>query len=195
MEELGCRDRPNIRSQASMGGQQVTQVQVKDLLEVALKPIRDFLGTLPDRNYLIENVTEIVDKNLEERDQKIKTLEERIERLESSLVVVNRLQYKIDNEEQYSRRQCLRLNNIDLPGEHESEDCMQKVKDMLKELDCGVGIDSVDRAHRIGPRRVSNEDGQVHKQIIVRISSFRDRTKVYRNRKKLNKVKIRLDLT
>ena len=178
-----------------MGGQQVTQVQVKNIIEAALKPIRDSLGKLPDRNYFIEKVTEIKDQNMEELDDKIKSLEEMVEKLETSLAVVNRLQYKIDNEEQYSRKQCLRINNVDLPGENESKDRMQKVKDILNELDCGVGIDSVDRAHRIGPRKVSNVDGKLHQQTIVRFSSFKDRTKViYSNRKIVNKVKFRLDL-
>ena len=56
------------------------------------------------------------------------------------------------------------------------------MENILTELDCGVEIDSVDRAHRIGQRKKSDDDGKVHQQIIVRFSSFRDRTKVYRNR-------------
>ena len=126
------------------------------------------------------------------RDNKIKSIEERIEKLESSLAVVQRMESKVDNEEQYSRRQCLRFNNVPLPEEHESKDCMEKIKDILEELDCRVGIDSVDRAHRIGRRMVS-KDGKTQQQSIARFSSFRDRTKVYRNRKKLDNIKIRLD--
>ena len=72
---------------------------------------------------------------------------------------------------------------------------MQKIQDILNELDCGVGIDSIDMAHRIGPRKVSNVDGKLYQQVIVRFSSFKDRTKVYRSRKKAKKVKFRLDLT
>ena len=64
-------------------------------------------------------------------------------------------------------------SNIELPGDEESEDCMQKVEDILTGLDCGVGIDSVDRAHRIGLRKISDDDGKVHRQIIVRFSWFR----------------------
>ena len=37
---------------------------------------------------------------------------------------------------------------------------MQKVKDILTELDCGVGIDPVDRAHRIGQRKKNYVDGK-----------------------------------
>ena len=72
---------------------------------------------------------------------------------------------------------------------------MQKGKSLLNELDCGIGIDSLYRAHRLGPRKVSNVDGKLYQQVIVRFSLFKDRTKVYRCRKKVKKVKFRLDLT
>ena len=71
---------------------------------------------------------------------------------------------------------------------------MLKVQDILNELDGGLGVDSVDRAHRIGLDKMSNVDGTLHQQVIVRFSSFKDRSKVYRSLKKVKKVKIRLDL-
>ena len=171
MEEFSIRKRPRTRLQQSIGEQPVTQSQLKEIIEAALKPVRDSLGNLPDRALIdeaIEKVKEIFEEKLEERDQKIKSLEDRIGRLESSLAVVNRLEYRIDNEEQYSRIQCLRINNVELPGDKESEDCMRKVEGILTKLDCCVGIDSVDRAHRIGQRKKSYDDGKVHQQIIVR---------------------------
>ena len=54
--------------------------------------------------------------------------------------------------------------------------------------------DSVDRAHRIGHKIVS-ENGTVRQQMIVKFKNFSDRTKFYRSRKKTKKVSIRLDLT
>ena len=127
MEELFTSEGPKTRLQQSMGEQPVTQSQVKEIIDAVLKPVRDFQGKLPDRTYIdeaIEKVEAIFEEKLEERDHKIKRLEDTIERLESSLAVVNRLEYRIDNEEQYSRRQCLRINNIEPPGDEESEDCM-----------------------------------------------------------------------
>ena len=64
-------ERPNTRLQTSIGSQQFTQAQAR---EVALKPIRDFLGKIPDINYPVEKVTEIIDQKLEERYQKIQSL-------------------------------------------------------------------------------------------------------------------------
>ena len=112
MEEPRKSKRPNIRSQKSMVEQQVTLAQVKEIIENALKPIRDTLEELPDKSFLddaVNKVKGIFDGKLVERDNKMKSLEERIEKLESSLAVVQRLESKIDNEEQYSRRQCLRF--------------------------------------------------------------------------------------
>ena len=34
---------------------------------------------------------------------------------------------------------------------------MAKIGKVLKDLDSGIGLDSVDRAHRIGPVRMGND--------------------------------------
>ena len=70
------------------------------------------------------------------------------------------------------------------------------IENILDDLDCGVDIDSVDRAYRIGPVQVK-DDGR-YQQLIVRIKLFKDRTKVYRARKSLfgkSNIRIRLDLS
>ena len=72
--------------------------------------------------------------------------------------------------------------------------CMKKVEDVLTKLDCGVGIEAVDRAHRIG-QVTTDQNGTQQQQVIVRFNSFSQRTKVYRKRKTVKDVKIRLDLT
>ena len=59
---------------------------------------------------------------------------------------------------------------------------MKKVEKILEKMDCGVNIDAVDRAHRIGQRE-TDENGKMQQQMIVKFNTFRDRTVVYRNRK------------
>lgn len=56
----------------------------------------------------------------------------------------------IDDGEQYSWRHCLRLLNVTLPSGGTKENCLQKVDKLLKQAYCGVSVDSVDRANRIG---------------------------------------------
>ena len=69
--------------------------------------------------------------------------------------------------EQYSRRTCLRFDYIDLPAKGSKENCMAIIGEVLQHLECGFGLESVDRAHRIGPVRVGN-DGKSRQQIIVK---------------------------
>ena len=54
---------------------------------------------------------------------------------------------------------------------------------------------TTDRAHRIGPVRMGDDGSAPRQQVIAKFKSFADRTKVYRNRKKLSTVRIKLDLT
>eukprot|EP00794_Sanderia_malayensis_P000710 gene710-12806_t len=56
MEEPRKSKRPNTRSQKSMVEQQVALAQVKEIIENALKPIRDTLEELPDKSFLDDAV-------------------------------------------------------------------------------------------------------------------------------------------
>ena len=104
--------------------------------------------------------------------------------------VIERLDARIDDGEQYSLRMCLRFNEVFLPAESGKEDCADRVYDILKGMGVDLPEDAVDRAHRIG--RISEQGKQ---QIIVRFKSFRECTLVHKNRKKCKKASIFLDLT
>ena len=104
--------------------------------------------------------------------------------------VIERLEARIDDGEQYSRRMCLRINGVPIPSDNGKEECVEKVHKLIKETGIDVPKESIDRAHRIG--RVSDNGKQ---QIIVRFKSFRERTLVYRSRKKCKKAAVFLDLT
>ncbi len=128
------------------------------------------------------------------RDQ-VEPLQERVDILESQLKVLESLDRRIDEVEQYGRRMCLRFNNIEVSEDGSKENCVKIISDIMKETQCGVGKQAIDRAHRIGPKKTS-KDGPTTQQIIVRFNSFTDRTKVYRSRKKIaSNVKVSLDLT
>ncbi len=200
------------RRRAGAGRKMAEQKDMKDLIVEALKPVREDISSLPDKKYIddiVNKQTVQINKKIEAQNDKIKqlenrieklesqNLEERVQQLESELAIVQNLADRVDDAEQYSRRTCLRMYNIELPESGEKEDCLEKVGKVLQNMDCGVNIDSVDRAHRIG-RKETDEEGKVRQQMIVKFNSFRDRTLVYRNRIEKNKVgnvKVRLDLT
>ena len=97
---------------------------IKELIVDAMKPLREDLSSLPDKTY-IDNVVDRLMTQINERfqaqDDKIKQLEdrleklesqnfeERVERLESEVAVINKLAERVDDAEQYSRRTCLRI--------------------------------------------------------------------------------------
>ena len=173
------------------------RIEVKELIEDALATISKQIVNLPSKEFIqdaIQDVTEALTKRITEQETKIFQLEDRIEKLESKLAVLDRLETRIDDGEQYSRRHCLRIHGMELPPAGTKENCLEKTKKVIEKLNCGVDGDAIDRAHRIGP--VIERGEKKFQQIIVRLKSFKDRTSVYKNRKKAtNGVRIRLDLT
>ena len=112
--------------------------------------------------------------------------EQRLAKAESSL----------DDAEQYSRRACLRIYGIPLPSSSESAAaCVSKVKDVFQEIDVAVPDEVIDRAHRIGKKVENKQTGVKDQAMIVKFTSWRHRTAVYRGRKKLQDKRIQLDLT
>ena len=82
------------------------QNDVKQLIEDALAPLCSQIVKLPSKEFIqsvINDMSESIGKKLHEQEIKIGNLEERIEVLESKLVVLDRLERRIDDGEQYSR--------------------------------------------------------------------------------------------
>ena len=174
-----------------------TKEDVRNVIEDALKPIREQIAELPEKVWIHDTINVAVNKleekfaeKYQEYDKKIENLERRVDELEGLVKVIERLEGRIDDSEQYSRRMCLRINGVPLPKDNEKEDCVKIVNELIKEAGVDVTKDSIDRAHRIG--RVSGDGKQ---QIIARFKSFRERTLVYRSRKKCKKAAMYLDLT
>ena len=174
-----------------------TKEDVRNIIEDALKPVQEQIAELPEKDWINDTVNEAInkleekfDQRCQEYDQKIENLERRVDELEGLVKVIERLEARIDDGEQYSRRMCLRINGVPIPSGNDKEDCVEKVHELIKETGVDVPKDSIDRAHRIG--RVSDEGKQ---QIIVRFKSFRERTLVYRSRKNCKKAAMFLDLT
>ena len=73
---------------------------------------------------------------------------------------------------------------------------LEDLKAMFEEDGIDVPDAVVDRAHRIGQGYTDSKTKQKCKSTIIRFSTFRHRTRVYRAKKNLKKgVKVHLDLT
>ena len=147
------------------------------------------LGKLHESMATKDCIKQLSDK-INQQNEKIDILEAKVAVMEN---YIRKLEQSVDDQEQYHRRLCLRIDGIPAaaPGKSESgEQCLTKVKQMFKKLNVNVPDTVIDRAHRIG-----NRSGNRH-QMIVRFTTWRHRTLAYRARKKPESpYKIRLDLT
>lgn len=137
---------------------------------------------------------------IESLQAKIVAQDMKIAMLEANAIIMqkymDRLERGRDEIEQYQRRLCLRINGIELErgGANESGDkCLEKVKKVFKELSVDVPDLVLDRAHRIG--QFTEKNGKRYRPMIVRFTTWRHRTAVYRARKNSQKYKIHLDVT
>ena len=89
-----------------------------------------------------------------------------------------------------------KINGIPCSNDESAEDCLRKVKSLVKnDLKVDVPDLAFDRAHRIGKVSQEAENGKTYQSIIVRFTTWRHRTFVFRARKDARKVIIKLDLT
>ena len=97
----------------------------------------------------------------------------------NSLEIKNKtLSEMIDDQEQYSRRNCLPLHGVD---EEDVEDTDQKIIEVIaEEMDIQLVEEDLDRTHRIGKK----SDGK-SRPIIIKFTRYNVRKKIYSNKKKL----------
>ena len=108
---------------------------------------------------------------------------------------INKLEDDSEELEQYSRRLCLRIEGVPSAEKETSEEVLEKVKCLVSESGCDIPDVVIDRAHRIGKGYTHKKSNLSCKSIIARFTTFRHRTMLYRNRNKLKKAKVKLDLT
>ena len=85
-----------------------------------------------------------------------------------------------DDNEQYSRRYCLRIKRIDKEKDETGTKCIGKVITVCKHIKVDITKNDIDRAHRVGKDRPT---------MIVKFFSFLKRTYVYKARKTATKTK------
>ena len=95
---------------------------------------------------------------------------------------IQKLEDELDDQQQYSRRNCLLIHGI---KEENKENVEQKVMEIfVNKLEAGVANVDISRTHRIGRVRNDENEGKP-RPIIVRFSSYRQRKKVFDSKKKL----------
>ena len=110
------------------------------------------------------------------------------ESVEDREEVIQQLLSRVDELEQYSRRECLVLNGVK-ENPHETEDVDEIVLDVISQK-LGVKIstnDDIQRSHRLKTRRPRHSpvERQSPRPIIIKFVSYRKRQEVFTAKKKL----------
>ena len=137
-----------------------------------------------------------ISRLFEQRELKIEKLESQVAMLQQHISTLKQQTItKTEELEQYGRRLCLRIDGVPTAKCETAEDALNSVKSEIEESGLIIPEVVLDRAHRIGKTYIDSETNEEKSSVIVRFTTFRHRTMVYKQRKQIKNVKIRLDLT
>ena len=137
----------------------------------------DLLSEIKDLIYL--EVEKVMKKQKENFESALHELQKRVIKVE----------HDHDDLEQYGRRLCVRLEDIPVEKDETADKVFSKAENMLKEACPNLSGDCIDRAHRIGRDYKCHKTNKTCCSVIVRFTSFKHRTSIYRNRNILKDVK------
>ena len=144
-----------------------------------------------------QEITDLIDR-LDKQAKRLTELEEENKAKDESIAKLNEevdtLQQKLDDIEQYTRRQSIRINGLAPPAELENghrakeseKDVIQMVEACCKDMGVEVLASDIDRAHRVGPIVTNDKSKKASQSIIVKFRSWRARNAFYEARPKFN---------
>ena len=158
-----------------------------DIVSVIEEKFSKFRGNLlSEINDLIHlEVEKAMKKQKENFDSALHELQKRAIKLE----------HDHDDLEQYGRCLCVRLEDIPAKKDETADKVFSKTENILKEACPNLSGDYIDRAHRIGRGYKCHKTNKTCRSVIVRFTSFKHRTSIYRDRNILKDVRVKLDLT
>ena len=130
---------------------------------------------------LKEEIVTKFEERFIQQNKKTYELEERVSFQENP---INQLLIKCDGNEQYSRRNCLRIHKINSKNNEKTDDVWQKVKECYELVQVPFAQEDIDCAHRTGMGYMGKNSGKKVKPIIVKFKSWRARKQFYDARPK-----------
>ena len=89
------------------------------------------------------------------------------------------LEAQADQAEQYSRRNCLRISGMKEEINESTDDIVMKI---ASDIGSDIQLENIDRSHRIG---IPNRRGDKPREIIVKFTAYRYRSKFYKQHTRL----------
>lgn len=168
--------------------------QEESMEEIVKRCLQDALQDSSMLTRIANLVTEAVATAVADFSAALKRSSEVIEGLKTALddrdKKIERLEGRIDDLEQYQRRQCLRIFGC---TEEEGENTDDIVLKVAEKVGANIEIGDIDRSHRVGRQQVTGRP----RAIIVKFVSYRKRSEVFRSKRNLKGtgITIREDLT
>ena len=110
-------------------------------------------------------------------DEKISEQNAKIEKLESIITIhentIDQLLIKCDDNEQYSRRSCLRIHGVEVKENEDEDGIMNVLEDCYSSVNLQFDANDIDQAHRIGLPYIDNNSGKKVKSILVKFRSWK----------------------
>ena len=158
--------------------------EFKIYFENLIKPLVTNINLQESLQIFKDEIVSKFEEKIAEQDKKITQLESNLALKQKTIdVLLSNLEKKADENEQYSRRSCLRINGIEWE-EGKVEDINEVLKPCFDKINIPFDPTSIDRAHRIGKSYV-DVSGKTMKSVIVKFCSWGPRTRFYKSRPKL----------
>ena len=153
----------------------------------------DFLTEIKEQ--IKNEVTAAINNEMKKREELESTLSMLQQHVREYQKWINKLDDDGEELGQYGSRLYLRIDGVPSTDKESSDEVLEKVKSLASESECDIPDVVIDRAHRIGKEYRDKRSNLSCKSVIVRFTTFRHRTIFYRNRNKLKKAKVKIDLT
>ena len=131
--------------------------EMRDYLETLMKP-------LVTNETLERQLKSFQDGLMKKIEDKFKEQSDRIQELESKLImkqnIIDHLEIKCDDNEQYSQRSCLRIHGLDFSSD-EDEGVLKKVEKFYNYTGIAFNENEIDRAHYTGKPYINKKNNKV----------------------------------
>ena len=144
---------------------------------------------------LKKKITQQIQNKVSKRCKEIESENKMLKKMMAELTKISIENHsKSDELEQFGRRLCLRVDVIPAISNESSDDVMNLTKSLFKEVKVSVPDNVLDCSHRIGPIYTERVSHKKCKSIIVKFSTSRHRTLIYKAKKNLKSAKVKVDL-
>ena len=156
---------------------------MSDISEEIQKYFSELIKPLATNTSLKEMFDKMKEEVISKFESKISEQNDKIYELESRVAIqeqtINNLLTKCDDNEQYSRRSCLRIHGIESNSNEKNEDVIEKIRECYNALELPFNEEVIDRAHRVGKEYTDKISKNNVKSVIVKFKSWKARVRSF----------------